>query len=132
MGKSAKLLTSSEFAARCGMTPDAVARMLREGRLRGSKRAGKWMIPESELPAEAPRPPTPASGSAPPPQAVAANAAAGRTYTVAEFSAMTYLTETGVRQWLKCGRLIGRIGEDGEWQLEATNLALPDIRRLLR
>lgn len=129
MGKKAKLLTSREYAARSGLSPETVGRMLREGRLRGTKQGSRWMIPESELPAEAA--PSPAAPAAPPAAAPAAKAT-GRTFSVAEFSAMTYLTETGVRQWLKCGRLIGRLGEDGAWCVEATSLTLPDVQRLLR
>jgi hypothetical protein len=132
MGKSDNWLTSGEFAARSGMTPAAVTRMLREGRLRGSKQSGKWLIPESEIPAACPPPTAPSAGSTPAPRADAGPPSTGRTLSVAEFSAMTYLTETGVRQWLKCGRLIGRLGEDGQWQVEATSLALPDVQRLLR
>ena len=51
---------------------------------------------------------------------------------MAEFSELTYLTETGVLQWLKRGRLKGRRSEDGRWEVDADNLETADVRRLLR
>ncbi len=52
--------------------------------------------PAAEAPAPEPAPPAPPET---PPE---------RTYSVAEFAAMTYLTEKGVSEWLKSGRLKGR------------------------
>ena len=57
---------------------------------------------------------------------------AGRTFTVSEFVEMTYLTELGVGQWLKQGRLTGQQNEKGDWLIDAANLQVPDISRLLR
>lgn len=56
----------------------------------------------------------------------------GKTYTIAEFAAMTYLTEKGVAEWLKAGRIKGIQKEGGEWQVLESNLQVPDISRLLR
>lgn len=62
----------------------------------------------------------------------AAKAAAAKAYSIAEFAAMTYLTETGVTQWLKQGRLVGRQNDQGEWLIESANLDVPDVKRLVR
>ncbi len=59
-------------------------------------------------------------------------AAPEKTYTMAEFVAMTYLTEKGVAEWLKSGRLKGRQMEGGQWVVFESNLQVPDISRLLR
>ena len=53
-------------------------------------------------------------------------------YTVAEFAGMTYLTEFGVKEWLKQGRLTGQQAAGGEWQIDAANLELPDVKRMVR
>ena len=45
---------------------------------------------------------------------------------------MTYLTEKGVSEWLRIGRLQGIRAENGELQVSASNLQLPDISRLVR
>jgi hypothetical protein len=59
-------------------------------------------------------------------------ATAGKMYTVAEFAAMTYLTELGVTEWLRLGRLSGRQAAGGEWQVDAANLEVADVKRLVR
>ena len=45
---------------------------------------------------------------------------------------MTYLTENGVKEWLKQGRLIGLQDESGQWMIESANLEVPDVKRLMR
>jgi excisionase family DNA binding protein len=72
--------------------------------------------------APAPEPAPPALPETPP----------ERTYSVAEFAAMTYLTEKGVSEWLKSGRLKGRQLAGGQWVVSESNLQVPDISRLLR
>jgi len=57
---------------------------------------------------------------------------AEKTYTIAEFAAMTYLTEKGVAEWLKTGRIKGIQKETGEWRVLASNFLVPDISRLVR
>jgi hypothetical protein len=76
------------------------------------------------LPAE----PTPEPAPLPEPAPFASE----KTYTVAEFAAMTYLTETGVAEWLKAGRLKGRQDAGGRWVVFESNLQAPDISRLVR
>jgi len=55
-----------------------------------------------------------------------------KTYTISEFAAMTYLTEMGVAEWLKTGRIKGVQNQAGEWRVSGCNLQVPDINRLLR
>jgi excisionase family DNA binding protein len=57
---------------------------------------------------------------------------AEKTYSVSEFAAMTYLTEKGVSEWLRIGRLHGIRQENGELQVLASNLQVPGISRLVR
>lgn len=57
---------------------------------------------------------------------------AGKTYSVPEFEAMTYLTEKGVSEWLKSGKLKGVKTESGGWRVLASNLQVPSISRLVR
>jgi hypothetical protein len=52
--------------------------------------------------------------------------------SVPEFSAKTYLTEAGVVQWLKNGRLKGTLTPGGEWQVDAASLELPAVKHILR
>jgi hypothetical protein len=125
MGSDKKLLTTREYSERTGIPVSEVARRLRQGRLEGRKRSGRWWIPVSALD-EAP------SASAARGRNDAPAPAAPRTLSVAEFSELTYLTETGVLQWLKRGRLKGRRSEDGRWEVDADNLETADVRRLLR
>ena len=77
-----------------------------------------------------------AKKSAPPKKAKPAKAktktSTAKTIPLADFVSMTYLTENGVKEWLKQGRLTGLQADSGEWMIEAANLALPDVKRLMR
>lgn len=55
-----------------------------------------------------------------------------QTYSIAEFATMTYLTEKGVCEWLKIGRLQGIKTEAGDWRVLESNLKVSDISRLVR
>jgi hypothetical protein len=131
MGQNETFLTAKEFASRSGLTASQVTKMLREKKIKGEKKSGKWMIPASELPtgggASAPAKPKKA-----PTQKPAAPAGNLKAYSIAAFSRMTYLTETGVTRWLKQGRLQGRQNADGQWTIDAASLELPGIKHLLR
>ena len=59
-------------------------------------------------------------------------AKAAKFFSVAEFADMTYLTENGVMQWLKQGLLKGQQDEKGAWQVDASNLEVPNVKRLVR
>ena len=45
---------------------------------------------------------------------------------------MTYLTEKGVSEWLRIGRLQSCKTESGEWRVLESNLNVPNISRLVR
>jgi len=60
------------------------------------------------------------------------SAKATKSFSVAEFADMTYLTENGVTQWLQQGLLKGQQNARGDWQIEATNLEVPNVKRLVR
>ena len=94
MTETAKTLTSAEFSERTGLSVATVTKMLRQGTLRGEKQGGKWAIFESEATNFASISDTPAATSA-----------RSETYPIETFVQMTYLTEKGVRQFLKTGRL---------------------------
>lgn len=86
-------------------------------------------------PTSAAAPAATASPSAEAPEAVspaAAAPAAKSAYSISEFAAISYLTEQGIREWLRIGRLRGVCTPEGEWRVLEDNLAVPDIRRLLR
>jgi len=75
-----------------------------------------------------------AKKSAPPKKAKPAKGTASpaKAYSLAEFVKMTYLTENGVKDWLKQGRLSGRQNETGEWMIDADSLDAPHVKRLVR
>jgi excisionase family DNA binding protein len=55
-----------------------------------------------------------------------------KSYSIPEFAAMTYLTEKGVSEWLRIGRLQSCKTESGEWRVLESNLNVPNISRLVR
>ena len=91
--------------------------------------------PVRKAPVPSPAPKVPAAPLPPPEPAVETrpeNSPAEKTYSVSEFAAMTYLTEKGVSEWLRIGRLQGVRLENSELRVLASNLQVPDIRRLVR
>jgi excisionase family DNA binding protein len=128
-----KTLTTSEYAKKIGVSPAAVARMLRQGKLRGEKRGGKWAIFESELPgtdAETKKTTHLSSAATKPP--AKGKPSSDKSYDLETFSRMTYLTEKGIRQWLKIGRLTGSMDANGKAAIDAANLERPEIKHLIR
>jgi excisionase family DNA binding protein len=98
-------------------------------------RPAKAAKPVRRAPAPSPSPPVPTTPVPPPEPAIATrpeNPPAEKTYSVSEFAAMTYLTEKGVSEWLKSGKLKGVKTEGGEWRVLASNLQVPSISRLVR
>ena len=102
-------------------------------------RPAKAAKPVRRPPAPSPAPPVPAA-PVPPPEPVPEpavktrleNLPAEKTYSVSEFEAMTYLTQKGVSEWLKSGKLKGVKAEGGEWRVLASNLQVPYISHLVR
>ena len=136
MTKSDALLTTREFAQKAGVSAGTVSKWLRQGTINGEKTSGKWLISATELSKIAQRSenPSPASKqSAPQPHAGSPKAGAESTsYSIQEFSDMTYLTPWGVQQWLKEGRLKKIVDAEGQLRVDGFNLDNPDIKRLLR
>ncbi len=90
--------------------------------------------PQTKETAKAKKAAAPAKKSKAPAKKVAApkSPKAAKTFSVAEFADMTYLTENGVMQWLKQGLLKGQQNAKGEWQVDASNLEVPNVKRLVR
>jgi len=145
MAQKEQFLTTKEFASRTGISSSSVTRLIKDGKLKAEKKSGKWLIDPGQLNAKAVkalnRPAKPAAAKkaaakkpAPPKKdkALQKKQAGAKTYTLAEFVAMTYLTEFGVKEWLKQGRLTGRQGAGGQWEIDAANLDRPDVKRLVR
>jgi hypothetical protein len=70
--------------------------------------------------------------AAPKKMATPKSAKAARSFSVAQFAEMTYLTENGVMQWLRQGLLKGQQDAKGAWQIDASNLEVPNVKRLVR
>ena len=123
-------LNTADFSSRTGISVNLISRYLREGRLKGEKRGGKWVISAEELDSplvtgssdritgQKPEPHDPPQSS--------------DEFSVAEFSLKSYLTEKGVSEWLFKGLLQGRKTADGQWRVSASNLENPNIKRLMR
>ena len=139
MASSGELLTTRQYAERAGVTSGTVTKWIRSGKLKAEKIGKKWMLSADQLgqaessshkapstPKSAPAP----SGSAP--IKTGSGRGDGKFYSVEEFSAMTYLTEFGVTEWLKQGRLEGKKDDSGRWRVAAGNLQRADIQRLVR
>jgi excisionase family DNA binding protein len=101
--------------------------------------AAKAAKPVRRPPAPSPPPPVPAAPVSPPepvPEPAVAtrpeDPPAEKTYSVSEFEAVTYLTQKGVSEWLKSGKLKGVKTESGEWRVLASNLQVPYIGHLVR
>ncbi len=93
---------------------------------KATARAKKTASQAKKAPAPPKKAATPEKKATPKP------AKAAKFFSVAEFAAMTYLTENGVMQWLKQGLLKGKQDEKGDWQVEASNLEVPNVKRLVR
>jgi excisionase family DNA binding protein len=150
--QSESMMTTGEFAKAAGIPAATISRLIREGKLKARKAGRSWMIPSSQLEAKvvrdlkktaplqpasaqpAPQPPVPAAKPEPQRATEATNddQAVEKTYTIAEFAAMTYLTEKGVAEWVKSKRLKGEQMATGEWVVYSGNLQVPDIKRLVR
>ena len=136
MTKSDALLTTREFAQKAGVSAGTVSKWLRQGTIDGEKTSGKWLISAAELSRIAQKPENPSSTSKPSasrPHEVSPKAGTeGTSYSIQEFSDMTYLTPWGVQQWLKDGRLKKTVDAGGQLRVDGSNLDNPDIKRLLR
>ena len=153
MATQDQFLTTREFASQAKISTSTVTKMIKEGKIKAEKKSGKWQIAPDQLNAgavkdlnQAGKPAGKKKTAAPaekkaaaekpsPPKTekpIAEKKAAAKTYSLAEFVEMTYLTEFGVKQWLKEGRLTGKQRAGGEWEIDADNLERPDVKRLVR
>ena len=97
------------------------------------KKKTKAARPAKKAASVATRPAAPAIKAAAPEKKAAPKAIkTAKFLSVAEFVNMTYLTEYGVMQWLKQGLLKGQQNDTGDWQIDASNLEVPNVKRLLR
>jgi phage antirepressor YoqD-like protein len=83
---------------------------------------------EQKKPSKKPR----TKAAAPKKKATPKSTNATKSLSIAEFADMTYLTENGVMQWLRQGLLKGQQNAKGDWQIEASNLETPNVKRLVR
>ncbi len=131
MSDGDKTLTTAEYSRMTGLAVATITKMLRQATLQGEKRAGKWAIFESEL-----QKVTTDGGQGNADAAQGARddrpAAKARPYDVATFARLTYLTEKGVRLWLRSGRLTGHVDASGNLMVDAANLERPEIQHLIR
>ena len=132
MATQTKSMTAGEFAKAAGVSAARISKLIRDGKLKATKEGARWMISQNQLDAKVVRELKRTSKPAPAVQAVPETRPAEKTYTIAEFAAMTYLTEKGVAEWLKTGRIKGIQKETGEWRVLASNFLEPDISRLVR
>lgn len=133
MSNTDMTLTTGEFSNVTGLTVSTIAKMLRLGKLSGEKRKGKWAIFESELQRhkiQGNKKGKQFSGKT----ASVANIPASHadSYTIEEFARLTYLTEKGVHNWLKTGRLTGNLNPGGSGMVDGDNLSRPELRHLIR
>ncbi len=128
MSKPSNCLTAQDFAKIAGVSSATVSKWLRDGTISGEKISGKWSIPPAELAkVTQSAPPAPAPGS----QSPETNSAV-KSYSIREFSDLTYLTEFGVQKWLKEGRLKKAVDSDGRVRIDGSSLQNPYVKRLLR
>ncbi|UCE53954.1 MAG: helix-turn-helix domain-containing protein [Desulfobacterales bacterium] len=151
MAKKSELLSSSKFSTKAGIPASTVSKLIREGKIKAVKKSGKWMIDPSQLKAKAvtkaskiskpsakkkPAKSVPKKAAAktkkPTPREDKKPAVVKKAYSIAEFAEITYLTEKGVTEWLKTGLLTGQQDASGDWRIDAANLEVPNVRRLVR
>jgi hypothetical protein len=136
MLEDSTLLTTGQFSSSTGLSVSVIRRLLRDGRIEGAKISGKWMIPESQLQSAAVRDKQSAgTGVRPkgsPIPAPSEPTVRQGSYPVSKFAEMTYLTEFGVIQWLKDGRLKGTRDAQGGWEVDSESLEMPHVKRMLR
>ncbi|MFO7964379.1 MAG: hypothetical protein R6U50_10695 [Desulfobacterales bacterium] len=132
-----RFVYTNEFSKITGIPGSTITKLLRQGMIRGEKKSGRWIIPESEAHASAVK--ELAGGSKGEGDRPGISSNSGQTaspsadsYSVAEFAGMTYLTEKGVTDFLKSGRLKGFRNSSGEWRVASANCDVEGIKRLIR
>ena len=142
MAKKSQALSTREFSDMTGISISTVTRLVREGKIKGVKKSGKWLIDRDEINAETVRSLSKTmritggfrngrqvleirrrsrrKGKKHP------SKPADRTYSVAEFSDLTYLTEKGVEEFLTSGdfRAPGTIRVIGAWVMKTFKIPI--------
>jgi excisionase family DNA binding protein len=141
MSGSNDSLTTQQFARKAGVSASTVSKWIRTEKIKGEKSGGKWLIPAAEISKVSPAPPpktTPGKAAVTPqenkPSEVPSPTpkAGAKSYSIKEFSDLTYLTEFGVEKWLREGRLIPATDGSGQPRVDASNLDRPSVKRLVR
>jgi hypothetical protein len=99
---------------------------------KGTAKAKKVTAKSKKSAAPAKKTAAPKKKAAPKKQAAPKSAKAAKSFSIAAFADMTFLTENGVREWLKQGLLKGQQDAKGDWQIDASNLEVPNVKRLVR
>ncbi len=136
MSGSKDFLTTTEFAKKAGVSTSTVSKWLRTQKITGEKKGGKWAISADEMAKVSSAAPiaktadtqkkSPATG------APTKSKAGAKSYSIKEFSDLTYLTEFGVEKWLKQGRLVPAQDASGQPRVDASSLDSPAVKRLIR
>lgn len=141
MSGSKDSLTTQQFAMKAGVSPSTVSKWIRTEKIKGEKKGGKWFIPAAEISKISPTPPqksTPGKAATTREEAKPSGApsptrtAGSKSFSIKEFSKLTYLTEFGVEKWLREGRLVPATDGSGQPRVDASNLDRPAIKRLVR
>jgi excisionase family DNA binding protein len=141
MSGSKDSLTTQQFALKAGVSTSTVSKWIRTEKIKGEKKGGKWLIPAAEISKISPTPPPksiPGKATATPQKNKPAGAPSPtpktgvKSYSIKEFSDLTYLTEFGVEKWLREGRLLSAADGSGEPRVDASNLDRPAVKRLVR
>jgi len=116
------------------MAKKAQKKSAKKPQTKGAAKAKKVSAKAKKTAAPAKKAATKAKKAAAPAKKVAVpkSAKTSKSFSVAEFAGMTFLTENGVMQWLQQGLLKGQQSARGDWQIEASNLEVPNVKRLVR
>ncbi len=133
MGSHDRYLSTRQYSELSGIPIASVTKLLRQGKIKGDKIKGKWLISESEIKKDdfSPKTKDKTTKSAPPSNRQP-KTAKQQYYSIEQFSEMTYLTPVGVLKWLKNGGLTGKFDEGGAWKVDSRNLESACMKNLIR
>lgn len=133
MGNPDVLLTTRQYSELTGISVASVSKLLRQGKLKGQKNKGKWLIPESEVDkkilekkSNVKKTVSGLKGT------MDSKPEKSLFYSIEAFSKMTYLTPLGVEKWLKAGKLTGEKDTGNIWKVSSKNLDKTFMKNLIR
>jgi excisionase family DNA binding protein len=132
MSADQPLVSTREFAEKAGVSTSTVSKWLRTGKIEGIKQGGKWRISPEELSKVSAAPAEGVEPAAKPQQPPAESQSGPEAISVGKFCEMTYLTEFGVRLWLREGRLKPAVDASGNPAVASSSIDDPMVKRLLR